>query len=78
MLAGTAWTHGLPGPLFAAAPTNLHWQSNASCLNLDSLMNVARLPEGLFNRIQLWSAGADIHAGGPVLASARYAMRGSK
>jgi hypothetical protein len=37
-----------------------------NCLNLDSLMNVVRPPERLFNRIQLWSAGADIHAGGPV------------
>ena len=47
-------------------PHGLAWVGRVrfSCLNLDSLMNVARLPERLFNRIQLWSAGEDIHAGG--------------
>jgi hypothetical protein len=50
----------------ATAPTSSRWPSRVSTqLNPDSLMNILA-SRVTVRRIQYWSAGAVIHAGGPL------------
>jgi hypothetical protein len=53
--------------MFAAVRTASRGPSNVYRLNPDSPNERRSPPERLFDRIQLWSAGADIHAGGRLL-----------